>query len=326
MCFARNVRASFLLAMVCLTSLGCGAAQAARAPIDVKQRFSFEFGCANARVTTTPIRVSRATGHISVMGAEGCGHRAVYVYSGATGVWVMNSNGETTSAEGSDVPATASTTRRGPEVVVRRDGDRVSGVRVRIQSTDAQMDFLFLPANGANSVLVQLAPTTPRALQSCAAFELHADGATLTARVQAGETVELALDDILRAASSAQPLQARFCGRTWTGTMQDSLALRRLREAVPPPPTQAAVRPHVQRPDAREAVVRQRLTEAAAIAHACTGSDAPIGVEAEWNIAGQVTIRLRGVEDAAVNRCLEAGLGTIDLPLGGSGRVVHAVP
>ena len=80
-----------------LATLGCGASQAAQAPVDVTRRFSFEFGCIAERVTTTRIRVSRATGHVSVMGAEGCGHRAVYVYSPTTGVWVMNSNGETST-------------------------------------------------------------------------------------------------------------------------------------------------------------------------------------------------------------------------------------
>jgi hypothetical protein len=71
--------------------------------------------------------------------------------------------------------------------------------------------------------------------------------------------------------------------------------------------------------------IRRRLQENAGAIRACAGTSEALAVEAEWDSSGQVELRLRGSDDAAVHECLNSifGVWTVDVPE--AGRLIHAI-
>lgn len=287
----------------------CGAAQH---EAELRRRASYDFGCAGAALQMEEIEAG--VGQIRSYGVSGCGRRAVYVLS-LTGVWVMNSDIESTDARtGEDVPA------EGREVAHRIEVGRVGGqrsVRARLFAPRVQYTFI---GNDGEPVAGFLRSRTNQPLVDCERATFRGE-----------ETVEL---DVSRGRLSIPPesistvMRAsvwEVCGRVWTLDSEGQAAaaefLERLQATDGSSSSGAAPRPGSRDPEA-EAAIRQALSESAAVVHACVSAPGPVRTEVYWS-GGSVSLRVTGASEQ-VSACIASAVPLRAPP--GSGSLVHVVP
>jgi hypothetical protein len=84
---------AWLLASLVLVLVGCGGAiresRMSNFRQDVLPRAAFELGCSAEQLAVSDVSPETAEWEGAMMGVEGCGNRAVYVYVSGTG-WVNN--------------------------------------------------------------------------------------------------------------------------------------------------------------------------------------------------------------------------------------------
>jgi hypothetical protein len=99
----------------------------------------------------------------------------------------------------------------------------------------------------------------------------------------------------------------------------------RIVEAIPGAASDSPARPASDspEPDAAEETVRAAIDRSAARVLACSGGVA-VALRARWDAAGTVFVGLPGVEPDVVG-CVRAAVGTVTVPAGRAGSLLHPV-
>ena len=130
--------------------------------------------------------------------------------------------------------------------------------------------------------------------------------------------------------------QVALCGRRWRPNQESRESFNTLAEhAATALADKDAVRRYLsEHPDAEEpaaaeevdtaAVVREHIDAHAPGVRACTGGGG-VAVEAVWAAGGVVEFRVHGEDDDAVNDCVAAAVGALNVATRTPGRVLHPV-
>jgi len=57
----------------------------------------------------------------------------------------------------------------------------------------------------------------------------------------------------------------------------------------------------------------------------CVSREGAIAIEVEWDDAGQVTLRLRGEHDTAIDECIMAAIGDWHVEVMPPGHLIHVL-
>lgn len=299
---------------------------------------------------------------IASAGSVGCASEDIQIsnhhHSGDAESWTATCAGVAYVCSSAGVTSDPTCTRRGgsappdparmearrPQLEVSREGDLLRGLRATFHSLDTTVTLTFAPHLSTDSVALTLAERTRVPLTGCQEFVLT--GAASVRAPLRDRVAQLPLRELL-AAGQGRSVTARFCGRAWVFTSDDAQVFSRFESqaeealrnhaaspydpssaspaaASNPSTSGATPAPAAAPADATEAV-RQRLRERGSVIRACVEREGPFTVEAQWDAAGVVTLRVRGVTDAAVNGCVSDAFGRWTAPASQPGRVLQAI-
>ena len=273
-------------------------------------------------------------------GSTGCRPQAIEVSDtrggAATRTWTARCNGATyqcthsvyssatctRNAHASARGGTLEDRRRQERFEFSREGDVLRGVRATFDTGDAQLTFLFAPEVSRTEVYVSVATGTT-APATCTELAFEGASRTLRARfVDARASFPRA--DLIGLTQEQEAPTASGCGRAWALRRADVAGFTRFAEYIDEALANAPVVASTASSPV-EAVVRARLDARRDALRACAGSAGVVSIEASWDAAGQLSVHVRGQEDAAVNGCVQATLGEQRVETTSAGRLIHVL-
>jgi hypothetical protein len=233
--------------------------------------------------------------------------------------------------------------RQGPRFEFSRDGETLRAVRATFQREVGALEFTYAPTRDRNTLRLSVAPAPRSATAeqgSACTTLLMRDGDEVLLRAEFEGAVALVpRGRFLELTQRSPSPEIELCGQLWVLSRADVYGFLRLRqyaaEALANAPPPAATAPETAGGDRApapatsldaSAALRARLNERAAVLRSCTeapGSTRVVSIEATWDAEGQVQLRVRGVEDAAVHECAQVALGPWRAPAGEGGRLIH---
>lgn len=223
--------------------------------------------------------------------------------------------------------------RQEPRFQFSRRGETLRGVRATFRTAAATLTFSFTPEHSREMVQLIVEPRQSGATLSCESFVMSVDSAVaFAAPIQDGRA-QLSRVSLV-AATQGRAATARFCGIDWLLQRPDVRGFeqlaRHMDEALAAAPAESAPTPSANAPvgtaEASDAV-RQHLDGQRSVLRGCAGvaPDSVLSVEATWDVAGVISVSVRGQTDAAVNDCARSALSGRRAPAGVAGRLIHVL-
>jgi len=214
--------------------------------------------------------------------------------------------------------------RPGPRFEFAHAGEILRGVRATFDVGDTQLTFSFSPEVSRTAVHVRLTVAGAGVPATCT--ELAFTGASRTLRAPLADARgAFARTELISVTQESDPPTATFCERTWPLGRADVVAFARFAEYVEESLADVSAAAATSPSTADESVVRARLIARGAALRACAGVSEVVSVEATWDANGQLSVRVRGQDDDAVNACARAALGEGRVETQGPGRLIHAL-
>ena len=206
-----------------------------------------------------------------------------------------------------------------------RENGAAIGVRATLVSVDSVLRFVVAGAD-PEFVTLEVESHTAVPLARCNAVVIGAPPTQLRGEFS-GSRSRFPLASLAESARAGARIA--FCGRRFVLSEEQAQTVEHLRRAaneLTTPAHESDVSPAPEPPAASDAegVIRAQLDRAAAVLHACVGSNSPLRVEAAWADDGSVTVSTPAGGDAET-RCIRAAIQIHVPPGGGTGDLVHVV-
>lgn len=102
-----------------------------------------------------------------------------------------------------------------PRFEYARDGERIRGVRMHLQTRTTSLIFTYGPEDSVDSVKLELQSTNGRPLRNCRVFMMNNVEGRLRAEIQTGNEAALSVDELRSTTQDRGTTNVRFCGRVW---------------------------------------------------------------------------------------------------------------
>ncbi|MCA9533283.1 MAG: hypothetical protein KC593_06390, partial [Myxococcales bacterium] len=239
--------------------------------------------------------------------------------------------GDTSEMSQADAASAEDSLRRdGPRFEFSRDGDTLRGVRATFRTEGASVVFTFAPERGRDTVHVSVTARDGETLAACEELVLTDERGTLLSAPLTDHAATLPRRQLIQHTRAQPAPSVRFCGQVWALRRADVRGFARfaehMNEALANAPAEAA--PAEEPPvSGADQAVRAQLDQRAASLRACAGVSAAevLPIEATWDVAGSVVLRLRGRDDQALHDCATSVLGPWRAPAGAAGRLIHVL-
>jgi hypothetical protein len=264
--------------------------------------------------------------------SEGCVNCAPVRPRGASGGAATDEREP--SRDGDDDGETARG-REGPRFEFSRDGASLRAVRATFTTPTSSIVFTFAPAHARDAVRVRVTAREGVVLAECLAFVLVDErGRPLLSEPVTDREAMLPRAALAERTQAEPAPTVEYCGRRWPLSRADVHGFERfdayMEEALTATPEAPTTHEPSTAPALAEGVadaVRAQLHERRAMLRACAGVGAVtvLAVEATWDAAGAMQVRVNGRDDQAVHDCATSVLRGRRAPEGAPGRLIHVL-